>query len=264
MEEALKHPHLLVASAHELLKGRGSRDELVSCRGKACLDVAVSRATLGRALRIMDALIKAMERQGYQVEVTEPHRSIGYWGSPGPTRGVTRVKIGSDWVRFALSEKRTTVMETKRGVGGYTWTQRAYVFIGVLSLSLANVYWIDVRKTWNDGKRQLFEDCLGDFLAYLPLVSEKLRAKREEEERRERERQAAEKRREEEEERRRAEERRIKELVGRVERWRLSQDIRAYVREAAQASEDMSDDLSWALKHADNLDPLVGEPDANE
>jgi len=58
-------------------------------------------------------------------------------------------------------------------------------------------------------------------------------------------------------------ERRIEALVGRM-RWKLSQDIRAYVREAARASEIMSDDLSWALEHADNLDPLVGEPDANE
>ena len=49
-----------------------------------------------------------------------------------------------------------------------------------------------------------------------------------------------------------------------MERWKVSQDIRAYVREAARASEDMSDDLSWALEYADRLDPLVGEPDANE
>jgi hypothetical protein len=57
-------------------------------------------------------------------------------------------------VHFALSEKRATVMETKRGVGGYAWTQREYVFTGALSLSLTNVYRINVRKSWNDGKRQ--------------------------------------------------------------------------------------------------------------
>lgn len=260
--ETLRRPHTLVASAHELLKGRGPRDELVSCRSKACIDIAVSRASLGRALRIVDALVKAMEGQGYQVEVTEPTRS--YWSSGSLTPGVTRVRVGADWIHFALTEKRTTVIETKRTSWGHTWTQREYVFSGVLSLSLTNVYWIDVRKTWNDGKRQRIEDCLGDFVGYLPAVSEKLRARREEEERRARERREAERRREEQEARRQAEERRVKDLLERVRRWKLSQDIRSYVDEAVKASGHEDDDLSWALRYANKLDPLVKTEQSDE
>lgn len=203
-----------------------------------------------------------MEGQGYQVEVTEPTRS--YWSSGSLTPGVTRVRVGADWIHFALTEKRTTVIETKRTSWGHTWTQREYVFSGVLSLSLTNVYWIDVRKTWNDGKRQRIEDCLGDFVGYLPAVSEKLRARREEEERRARERREAERRREEQEARRQAEERRVKDLLERVRRWKLSQDIRSYVDEAVKASGHEDDDLSWALRYANKLDPLVKTEQSDE
>ena len=74
----------------------------------------------------------------------------------------------------------------------------------------------------------------------------------------------AEKRREEEEERRKAEERRISDLLRRVERWKLSQDIRAFVREAAAASGGMDDDLSWALRYADRLDPQPKTENADD
>jgi hypothetical protein len=80
-------------------------------------------------------------------------------------------------------------------------------------------------------------------MAHLPVVSEKPREKRGEEERRERERLAAEKR-WEEEERREGEERRIKDLLGRLERWRLMRDIWAYVGEAARASGRISIELA--------------------
>jgi len=100
--------------------------------------------------------------------------------------------------------------------------------------------------------------------ATLPVVAEKLRAGREEEERQGQERQEAERRREQQEARRQAEERRVKDLLERVRRWKLSQDIRSYVDEAVKASGHEDDDLSWALRYANKLDPLVKTEQSDE
>ena len=147
-------------------------------------------------------------------------------------------------------------METHRTNWGYTWETRVYKVTGALSLALTNVYWIDVRKTWNDAKVQRVEDCLGDFIAYLPVVAEKLKVRRLEEERQARERQEAERRRQEAEKRRAAEERRIRNLTSTLERWRLAREIREFVREALTLRAHPADRFRWALEYADRIDPL--------
>jgi hypothetical protein len=123
-------------------------------------------------------------------------------------------------------------------------------------LALTNAYWIDVRKTWNDAKVQRVEDCLGDFIAYLPVVAEKLKARRLEEERRDRERQEAERRRQEAEKRRAAEERRIQNLTNTLEQWRLVREIREFVGEALTLRAHPANRFRWALQYADSIDPL--------
>lgn len=254
---ALMSPHPLVAEAKALLKGPGPRDEMVSCSAKKCLDIMVTRGLLPRALRIMDALVKALEEGGHRVEATEPRPSTGsYYGGRDVMPGVTRVLIGEDWVHFSLNEKRTQVMETRRTDWGHTWQQRAYPPTGALSLSITNAWRFSIRRTWSDGKRQRVEDCLGDFVSYLPVVAEELKGQRLEEERREQERLEAERRWEEAEERRMAEERRVKDLLDQLKRWRLARDIRAYVEEVSRRSLGTSEDLAWALGYADTIDPI--------
>lgn len=255
--DTLRNPHPLVATTRDLLKGPGPRDEFVSCREQACLTVAVSRGARGRALRLMDVLLKAMEAQGYVVEVVAPETRVGWYGRTDITRpGITRVLVGEDWIHFSLAEKRTTEMRTHRGSGGYTYERRDYVPTGRLSLALENVYWIASRKTWNDGKRQRLEDCLDEFIDYLPLVAAKLAERRLESERTaaiEREKARL---RQEAEERRLAEEARREKLLAQLERWRLAHDIRAYVAEAAMRGVDLDPEASWALGYADTVDPL--------
>jgi hypothetical protein len=124
VSECPRKPHQLVAETQELLRSPGPRNEIVSCQSKRCLDVAVSRGSLSRALRIMDALMKALEAQGHTVEVAEPRPTYSHYGGQHVTPSVTRVLVGEDWVHFGLSEKRTTVMETQRTSWGHTWETR--------------------------------------------------------------------------------------------------------------------------------------------
>jgi len=58
----LLSPHPLIAQAREILnstKPSAYDKGILSAKWKNCLDIRASRDTLGRALRIMDALIKA-------------------------------------------------------------------------------------------------------------------------------------------------------------------------------------------------------------
>lgn len=289
VDELLTEPHPLVErTKRHLAQARPRHDGLLPWVNKPCLDINVTAASLDRALRIADALLKAMDAAGLRVEehiVTRrtkrpPRRSIWERPEPGdPEVRVTRVLCESEWLHFAISEKVTRVADPppdppprKLGWDGryyepYVPTTYTYVPSGRLSLAITNVDRLPVQTTWNDGARQRLETRLTHFVSQLSTVAVAVRLKRESDERR---RLAA----EEEAERRRvadleeerhrwalqqhrwAEEEREKKLLDEIERWRLARDIRAYVREAITAvtassgAGEMTLQLRWRLAWA--------------
>ena len=66
--------HKLVAMSAKLLRRAKPFEGVVTCRDERCLDISVSPAALDRALRIADALVRALEALQLRVEVTEIHR----------------------------------------------------------------------------------------------------------------------------------------------------------------------------------------------
>lgn len=109
---ALRWPHPLVARAAEHLKsGRGYHD-IHYCRFSRCLDTSASRQNLQRALRIADALLKAMEKAGMSVRITGEAKD--YWGRPDRNNSfLTQVCTDGEWVSFAIQE-RVETEETRR------------------------------------------------------------------------------------------------------------------------------------------------------
>src|SRR6266478_3485399 len=108
--DELISPCPLVAEAGALLaKAKPSKEGLVSRRDRRCLDVHVSPAILGRALRILDALLKGLEQRGYTIETTVPRKEerTDYYGRreqiEHPTR--TLVHIGGEEIAFDLAEE---------------------------------------------------------------------------------------------------------------------------------------------------------------
>jgi hypothetical protein len=96
----LANPHPLVASARGILRAKGG----VSWR-KPHLDIAVDPAHLSRALRIMDALIKALERRGHSVTLIQRVDRFAPYQTPY-RRATTQVRIGQEEVAFRLIERR--------------------------------------------------------------------------------------------------------------------------------------------------------------
>jgi hypothetical protein len=288
VSEVLENPHKLVALSARYLAKAHPQDGLVSAPRRSCLDVHVSPDSLDRALRILDALLKAIEAAGLRIEIVlvedeEPTQPSYYYQrtqrEPSPPSRVTRVLCDEEWIEFCLTEKVRRIegppaTETDRSISSWLPRASTYEPTGELALHLTNVEGLGIRSKWQDGKRQRLEDCLETFIANLSTVALAFRLKREEDERRAAEaREAArvrheeEARRLEEGERRRQEELREKALEAEVAQWRRAEDIRSYVTATLESlgEEDAATDdgesvrkrMQWALDYADRIDPLT-------
>jgi hypothetical protein len=261
-----------------LLRGRQPHDGLLSCRTTRCLDISVGPASLGRALRIMNALLRALEKRGLQVEVT---RVLAY-GVPGQTDGspsnATRVQVADEWIQYGLTEKRTIVRELAptpprwlKGRELESWLltnlpERRLAPNGIFELSIVNAQYLGVRTVWQDGKRKRVEDCLDEFVAHLYLAAEAVKRHREELERARQQRQEEEIRHLEREQERRKEAERAREFEEELRCWRLARDAREYVAEIRgmleQTGAERSDSsalersLAWMEGFARRIDPL--------
>lgn len=262
--ETLERPHPLVRAAHKYFRMRNP--PLTSH-----LDLSVSKDSLDRALRIMDALIKALVARGLPIEVTELKvRGSGYYqyAERSPDSNVTRVQVDGEWVAFGLEERSKVVIPDPpeppkhlRGEERERWIRRneprrSLVPNGVLVLKLKNLGYLNVRKEWKDGARKRLEDQLNDIVAHIYLAGEALKEKRRQDEEAARARVEREKREYQEYLRRQEEKRKAEELAGLMDRWRLAREIREFVQEALSLGADPAGRLEWALQYADSVDPL--------
>ena len=288
--EELDHPHKLVALSARYLQKARPVDGVVSARASTCLDIAVSPTCLDRALRIFDALLKALEAAGLTVEVTpvgesptaprpsyyDPHPEV----EPRRLERVTRALCDAEWIELRLTE-RVRRIEDKGPApvdGSERGRERFYAYepTGQLALWLPNVTAPGVRTKWQETKQQRLEELLPEFVAYLTTAALSFKLERKAEEQRAAEAREAEirryeeqKRRWEEEDRRREEEKQEQALEAEVARWRRAEDIRDYVRAALAALAALEkrnpppvdrqperDRLRWALEYADRIDPI--------
>ena len=261
--ERLSSPHPLVKATIDALKN-STPDEagILRIRASGCLNVRVGRQSVGRALRLMDALIKALEARSSTVSVVERDR-----------KHQTCVKILDETIEIELRaelnrrEKQFTAAELhEREKSSWLRDRKEYEFYpsGNFVFTILGYYGEGLRKVWSDGKRQRLENCLNSIIAGLGAAAEGEKALRLRREQWERERQEEQRRRWEEEERRRKEEEKIKHLKKLVGNWNQSQRIREFLSEVEKAAaenpakktENLSDWLSWAHAYADSIDPI--------
>jgi hypothetical protein len=281
----LDQPHKLVAMSAKLLQRAKAINGVVRCHDRRCLDITVSPAALDRALRIVDAVLRALGDRGVRVEVTDvrpddPRRG-GYYHERKDEvpSNVTRVQVGGEWIRFAVTEKVAhqrppppPAPKHLRGIDA-DWWQRThrppteYVPTGQLTLAILNIAHLRVPASWRDGKRQRVEDCLNAFVASLYLVADAIKAHRVQQERWRQEAEEEQTRQWEERRRREEEAKRAKQLEEAIAQWRLVRDVRAYVAEARQMVADakltitpdgpLDEWLKFASSYADKVDPLA-------
>jgi hypothetical protein len=262
--EQLVDPHSLVERT-ERSAGSARPDEkgLVRSKARGCLDLVVSKPSLPRSMRILNALVKALEARGY------PLRMIEKDGRPE-----TRVTVLDEEMAFRLEEEtegkeRPMTREQQKHLEVYGSYDRKidYFPTGSLRLRVTEGGYRGDRKSWGDSETRRIEDCLNGFIIGLARAAQGSKRERTEQDEREREWAERERRRHEEWEFRFREEERVKELDSAMAAWTKCASIRQFARavetafEARQGPIALDSDLglwlSWARKRADSMDPLL-------
>ena len=272
VSESLRKPHALIEATREQLKRDQvpyhQRPRYERNERQKTLDVHTSKALLPRALRIMDAVIKRIEKIGGSVEI---RKEQGYRQRSG-----TIVSFGGEDVTVLRLREKQNQVKLPKGDRKYEWRETELQPSGLLVLDSgsADSYGILLRDT---EKKRRIEDGLNDLIIGFIRQAGDLRIKRrrDEELRRQREEQERIRREEEEELRRRradlerrqkAEQARVDELVQQADSWQTSIRIREYLsavcdhllaRDGAISIDgEAADYLRWAHQQADRLDPL--------
>ena len=271
--ETLSSPHRLIQHTKRSLKS-GSVDEkgVLRTQDKGVLNIQVTKSSFDRALRIMNALVKAMERRGYELRP----RHSSYYGN----KHLLAVYVEGEEVLFGLDEKISRQDYTptpteqrkldQRKIYPYQLPRHEYIATRKLTLRFWGWGSNTSRSTWSDAKIQRVENCLNDFLANLYTSAVEMRMDREKREREEQLRREERARKEELVRLRSEEQARVDNLKADASSWKEAQRIRSDI-EAVRYSvstgvstilsgEGLQEWLSWAEQHADRLDPLIESP----
>lgn len=266
VKDNLRGCHYLIGEMREYLNNRDVFPSgLYKITQEAPLDLKVSKTNMHRAMIIMDALLKAMESQGW-----------------GIRRGPVVEVLG---VGISLSLSESVVSKTEEPPeedfsGHYRFQHDRMVTKQVPSgefTLLADGRSTRYRRKIKDGIRQSLEDQLPKVLEGMVFIASSHRQdelerqawhqKWEEEQRRE---DAMRKRKYELKKKIMAEKVRVGGLVREMRQWRQSQDLKAYIearrawhladRKAETMDEEFAQWYRWALDQAARIDPLSPNP----
>jgi transposase-like protein len=183
----LVEPNRLVARTAKLLAKAKPSDGLVSARSRRGLDVAVAPASVERAMRIMDALLKALGDRELTVEVT-PESEGKIWGRTVYHSPIAHVRVEDEWIRFSLPEalkvappppeppkQRTEMTDEERWKPRPRPERRVRTATGTLVLTIETG---QRHRHWRDRSRRKLEMFLNDFVAHLYVAADWLKQDR--------------------------------------------------------------------------------------
>jgi hypothetical protein len=246
-----------------LRAGKKDHSGLLMPRAKDRLDIRVTPAGLDRALRIMDAFVKAADARGYTLDIT---------GDPS----TTRINCLGEMMAIRLEEQIRRLPHTLTAKEEaykllHHWSnapQWDYQPTGILSLGLVDIAATGVRKTWSDGKRQRLEDELNGIMIGLVRAAEGIKQERFRRDAWQRKWDEEQRQREERERQRRIEQRRAEELTRQLDAVSKAARIREYAKDLAAAGivllpaeeafpKTLTEWVDWARGYADRMDPLT-------
>lgn len=218
----------------------------------------VSQSSKDRAERIIDTLLRTFDKLGFPVSFEDK---------------TNNVSIRGEKVRFTITElsHRMEHQKTPQELKDKYAYIPPYDFVPSGEISLIIDDWDAKQKSWNDGKRQKVENCIGEFVIGLIKTAEINRIQTENRRRGEQIRQEEERRQRELEKQRKHEKKRFEQLEKDADDWRRAQRIRAYTEAVEANQERLQSDpeqreklknwVRWAKEKADWLDPLTAKND---
>lgn len=264
--KALRHP-LIVAARNILHRASVSKAILQTPWNGSCLDIRVSKASLGRALATMAAIIAVLEENGVKVKVASCDKP---WGGRSIETGAT---ILGEKIQFGISERirhmRVPDTAAAPDAAGRPRFVRHYEATGELSIQVFSNsnYFTTI---WRDTKQTKVESHVPECVASMMKIAVEYRrntAKRLQEE-------LFKKLRWEELRQLKtlvdAEENRIQRLEQGADDWHRARAIREYILALVDCRKEQGKELgpdtalgrwvTWALEQADRIDPLVESP----
>ena len=263
--ETLDKPHALIAATERAFrkpKHRNLGNQPMT--EQRALAISVSEASLPRALRIMDALVKALDARGMPLRIEPDEKRRTCLTVQGQVLAIRLVENTSRTEREPTEKERQAIKQY-----GHTYLPDRYSYqhTGALKLGITGHYYDELQKVVADGKHQRVEQFLNEFV--VKVEAEAVRRKRHEEHlQRQRLRWEEEARlQEEHDEKQQKEMERLKALEAEVHNWKRAEGIRAYVatvetnaaREGGSIAleSELGQWIAWARQKADWLDPIL-------
>jgi len=249
----LRGCHPIVSETKRALeKARPDERSLLRSIQNGILNVAVTRGSLQRALRIMQTVVKMTASRGWKIKPTR--REAG-----------CAIAIGHDEIGIRLSEKvgRFEIPPEQPTTGWY-WKQYRYEPTAVLTLEITDYVAGARRRAWSDGKRRKLEEILPEFIDGLAAAAEERIVWKRKLEEQERQWKEAETQRQELESRKRVELERRQSLSKHVDAYAEAQSLRKLVADfrlfenlpVFWTEEARNRWAGWAESIADKLDPF--------
>lgn len=250
--------HLLIKRTEMSLKLMHTRSNILTSREEeGIFKISVSKAELSRALRILNTLVKELEKRKFLVYID---------------KGMLKVKIFGQGIGFALREKLKKI-ELPQKPGSYYYRDYDHRPTGILILSIEDLYMEHrMRKNFTDNLSVKVEDKLNEFIVALILISQELIAQSKHRDEQHKIWEEKQRKKEELLERIKKEEDKVAELNKNIELFHKATIIREYAEILKHKSLDESlaeeerkeqeEYIHWALEQADRLDPLVKSPES--
>ena len=256
--------HALALKTDKLLAtGKENERKLLVPKVGTVSHLLVSRDQLPRALCILNALFLALEERGHVVswpKKEDERLTVGVEGEPVAIS--MREVIDSEKHVLTPAEQKHPWMAPK-------WD---YKLTGRLRFSIDNLPYASgpMRGSWADGRVQILENCLGDFIVGVKVAAAAIKKHRIESEEWARRREEEAKQREEQ--RKRAEEHKRKAdfVTELMEGWEQAQRVRAFslamteltnkLELPGEKRQDIQQVLDWTDEYAESLDPLTDLP----
>jgi hypothetical protein len=244
----------------------------ISPHSDKCFNVLITRNSINRAMRILNALVKRFVERGFSISFRNDLYNT-YRG-----RDLSYVTVLNERIEISLEEpvkkvERVLTPQDKKDLEKQPWKSSEkykYVPSEELVLKINNVHWGNIRHSWADGKKARLENCLNDFVIGLIKASSVLRSKDLQEEIERQEREKIERQRIEKERAIQEEKNKVTALLQDVKNWHTSKQIREYIEavkeqairdnEIVASGSKLGKWLTWAAQQADYLDPFKKQP----
>ena len=260
--KTLDSPHPLVRKTLSTYHDGKVGDYGLLVRTLDSLDLRVGPASLNRALRILDALLKAVENLGGKSGCGE---RVGEYAR---AKKPTFVELLGEKVEIAITEKSrrhdhvlTPEEQKEKAKGRYFYAPRYdYNPTGELTFKIMSIGGGSCKTEWTETLRRPLESKLGDILEGIRRFAAYRIAERESKARKLAKKETVLSRLAELRGQREKEKHRFEHLENEVGRWNKARCIRAFAEAAQQARLRDENWTRWALEQADRLDPLVEGP----